>query len=101
MCSAHIQASNNPAWATLSGPAFSELLSAAQVEKWTPCPEGQVTGACGLLFADRYGPALWKEFGHERETNLYKDILSGSKPELPAAVTRALPACSYPFDLLE
>lgn len=98
MCGAHVQASNNPAWASLSGPAFSELLAAAQVENWSPCPEGKVSGTCGLLFADRYGPALWKAFGHEREEKLYKDILSGSAAELPPATAKALPACSYPND---
>ena len=98
MCGAHVQASGNPAWASLAAPAFSELLAAAQVEKWSPCPEGQVSGTCGVLFTDRYGPALWTEFGHERETKLYNDILSGSPPELPAAESRALPTCAFPAE---
>jgi hypothetical protein len=101
MCGAHVQASGNPAWASLSGPAFSELLAAAHVEQWSPCPEGKVSGACGLLFTDRYGPALWKEFGHERETRLYTDILSGSPSEPPAAEAKALPACAFPAALRE
>lgn len=100
MCSAHVQASQNPAWDALANPAFAELLSAARVNSWTPCPEGSVSGTCGMLLTERYGPPLWQAFGHERETALYHDILTGTRPELPAPVAAQLPACAYPADAL-
>ena len=98
MCAAHIQATQNAGWAAVANPAFSELLSAAKVHSWTPCPEGDVSGTCGMLLADRYGPPLWKAFGHERETKLYQDINNGDQPVPPHQGARPLPACAYPAD---
>jgi hypothetical protein len=98
MCAAHVQATQNPGWAATASTAFSELLAAAKVQSWTPCPEGDVSGTCGLLLADRYGPPLWKTFGHEREARLYEDINLGRKPEPPRQGARPLPACAYPDD---
>jgi hypothetical protein len=98
MCAAHIQASQNAAWAASANPVFSELLSAASVESWTPCPEAQVSGVCGMLLTDRYGPPLWEAFGHDREKRYYERILAGSAPEPVHTGPAALPACVYPRD---
>ena len=98
MCAAHIEATQNAAWGAAATPVLSELLAAAKVQSWSACPEGQVSGTCGLLFADRYGPPLWQAFGHEREEVLYDALLQGTRPTLPASEAKALPACVYPND---
>jgi hypothetical protein len=98
MCAAHIEATQNAAWNATATPTFAELLAAAKVQSWSACPEGQVSGTCGLLFADRYGPPLWKAFGHERETRLYDSLLTGTPPDIPLAEAKVLPACVYPND---
>lgn len=98
MCAAHIQATQNAAWASSANPVFSELLSAAKVQSWTPCPEAEVSGVCGMLLTDRYAPPLWAAFGHEREEGYYESILSGSPPTQLRSGAKALPACVYPLD---
>ena len=96
MCAAHVQASENPGWAQLAAPAFAGLLAAAKVDSWTPCPEGRVSGTCGLLLADRYGPALWKALGAKREAALYESVFSGNSPPPTGEESVVLPACAYP-----
>ena len=95
MCAAHIEASGNEAWAAGATPQFNELLSAANVQKWTSCPEAEVGGTCGLLMTRRYGPPLWNALGHEREKALYERILNGEgAATLPAAPVK-LPNCEH------
>jgi hypothetical protein len=93
MCSQHVQATGNKAWAASAAPVFSELLSAARVKEWTPCPEGDVAGVCGMLMTSRYGPPLWQGAGFARERRLYDELHAGlqSAPEAPAMLK--LPAC--------
>lgn len=98
MCAAHIEATQNAAWGAAAAPVFSELLAAAKVQSWSACPEGQVSGTCGLLLTDRYGPPLWEAFGHKREEALYEGLLSGSRPHLPKDEPKQMPACAYPND---
>ncbi len=98
-----MQATGNVAWGTLATPAFSQLLAAPKVLAWTPCPQGAVSGTCGLLMGDRYGPPLWQAVGHEREEQLYDHIVRGTRPDAIAAEAPspvALPACAYPADAL-
>ena len=99
MCKAHIDASGNQPWATHSSQAFGELLSAASVNDWTACPQGNVSGVCGLLLGDRYAAPLWQKFGHEREENAYNSIATGVPTEMPAHKLERLPDCSYPNDV--
>lgn len=99
MCAAHVQASRNPEWASIANPVFQNLLSAAKVEKWSPCPQGSVSGTCGLLLGDRYGPSMWKAFGEERERRLYDSLMTGEPARLATEETR-LPNCSYPADVM-
>ena len=98
MCAAHIQATQNTAWSAVANPVFSELLSAAAVQSWTPCPEAEVSGVCGMLLTDRYGPPLWKALGHGREERYYENILAGTPPVSTGDAPVALPACVYPAD---
>ena len=95
MCAAHIQATKNPDWGTMAKPALSELLSVAKVKSWTPCPQGDVSGTCGMLLTDRYGPPLWEAFGLQREQALYEAINNGHQPEPPPQEAKQLPVCAY------
>uniref|UniRef100_A0A6C0C2D5 Uncharacterized protein n=1 Tax=viral metagenome TaxID=1070528 RepID=A0A6C0C2D5_9ZZZZ len=98
MCQSHIDASNNSAWAMHSSQAFGELLAAANVAEWTACPQGNVSGICGLLLGDRYAAPLWRKFGHDREQKAYHSISTGMPVEMPAPQREPLPDCAYPND---
>ena len=98
MCSAHIEASENPDWGRMSAGAFGELLSAAQVNQWDACPEGSVTGVCGMLLTERYAAPLWQVFGHQREERAYESINTGTQLIMPTSAATQLPDCSYPRD---
>ena len=100
MCADHVQSTNNEAWAAASGPAYAQLLASAQVKSWSACPEGDVSGVCGMLLTDRYAPALWEKLGHGREKELYKHVQAGTRPDIPVSQPVELPRCNYPNDVL-
>ena len=99
MSDSHIEATGNLPWVAHSRQAFGELLSAAKVNDWSACPQGNVSGVCGLLLGDRYADPLWRDLGHHREEQKYDSILTGNSLEMPELKTVSLPICSYPYDM--
>lgn len=98
MCDSHIEATGNLPWLAHSRQVFGELLSAAKVTDWSACPQGNVSGVCGLLLGDRYADPLWRDVGHQREEKIYDSILTGNSLEMPVPKMISLPNCSYPYD---